>query len=87
MNIVYKINLWPFTVDKDFALGNSLFGAATLTNKVDFDKYKYCGYGIWFDARRRFLLSNSSGFCKNAVMFGADISSSAHIDNKKNFNC
>ena len=25
--IVYKINLWPLNVGKDFAFGNSLFGA------------------------------------------------------------
>ena len=29
---VYEINLWSFTVVKDFALQNSLFGAVTLTN-------------------------------------------------------
>ena len=37
--IVYQINLWPFTVGKDFALGNSLFGTVKLTkNDNDFDK-------------------------------------------------
>ena len=30
--------------------GNSLFGAIKLTKNADFDKYKYSGYGIGFDA-------------------------------------
>ena len=49
--IVYEIGLWQFTVDKDFVLGNSLFGAFGMTTNADLDKYKYCGYGIEFDAR------------------------------------
>ena len=49
--IVYEINLWPFTVAKDLALENSLFGAVKLTKIADFDKYKYSGYGIGFDVQ------------------------------------
>ena len=39
--IVYGINLRLFSVDKDFALGNSLFGAVKLTTNPDPDKYFY----------------------------------------------
>ena len=77
-------NLWPFNVGRDFALGNSLFGAFKLNkNTTDFDKFKYSGYGIESDARRRFSLSNRSGFDKNVIIFGADMSSSVHTENKE----
>ena len=33
--IVFEINLWPFNVGKDFALGNYLFGAYKLTKDTD----------------------------------------------------
>ena len=47
IHIAYEINLWPFTVGDNFALGNCLFGVGKLTkNTTDFDKYKYFGYGI-----------------------------------------
>ena len=49
--VVYEINFWLFNVGKDFALGNSLFGAVKLTKNTDLDKCKYSGYGIGFDAR------------------------------------
>ena len=37
--VVYEINLRLFSVDKDFALGNSLFSAVKLTANHDPDKY------------------------------------------------
>ena len=73
--VVYEINLWPFNVGKDFALGNSLFGAVKLTKNTDLDKYKYFGYGIGFDARGRYSLSDGSGFGENVIIFGDDMSS------------
>ena len=45
--------------------GNSLFGAIKLTKNADFDKYKYSGYGIGFDAWGSFLLSDGSKCGKN----------------------
>ena len=39
--IAYEINLRLFGVDKDFALGNYLFGAVKLTTNADPDKYLY----------------------------------------------
>lgn len=74
--IVYEINLWLHTVGREFELGNSLFGTSKLTtNTTDFEKNEYPGYGIWFDARGSFSLSDSSGFGKNVIIFGADMSS------------
>ena len=35
-------------------LENCLFGAVKLTKHPDIDKYKYSGYGIEFDRKRKF---------------------------------
>ena len=61
---------------------NCLFGAITLTKNADIEKYRYSGYSIGFD--RRLSFSFPSGVVgQNVVIFGADMSSSIHIDNKK----
>ena len=66
----------------DPTLKNCLFGAVTLTKNADIDKYGYSGYGIGFDRKSSFSFPGS-GFGQNVLIFGADMSSSAHIDNKK----
>ena len=66
----------------DPAIKNCLFGAVTLTKKADIDKYRYSGYGIGFDRRGSFSFPGD-GFDPNVIMFGADMSSSTHIDNKR----
>ena len=81
--ILHERNLWPFKYNSDFTLGNSFFRAVKLTKNDDFDKHKYSGYGIGFDMHGRFSLSIRSGFDKNIIIFGADMSLSPHIDNKK----
>ena len=53
-----------------------------MTNNADIEKYGYSDYGIGFDRRWSFSFP-SSGFCQNVLIFEADMSSSAHIDNKK----
>ena len=68
--------------DNDPTLKNYLFGAVTLTKNADIDKYGYSGYGIGFDRRSIFSFSGG-GFDQNLLIFGADMSSSFHIDNKK----
>ena len=45
-------------------------------------KCKYSGFGIGFDIRSSFSFP-SGGFGQNVLNFGADMSSSIHIDNKK----
>ena len=42
----------------------------------------YSGYEIGFDRRSSFSFPGG-GFGQNVLIFGADMSSSAHIDNKK----
>ena len=59
-----------------------MFGAVTLTNNGDVEECKYSGYGIGFDRRSSFSFL-SGGFDKNVLIFGADMSSSIHVDNKK----
>ena len=68
--------------NNDPALKNCLFGAVTLTKNADIDKYKYSGHGIGFDRKSSFSFP-SGGFGQNVLIFGVDMSSSAHIDNKK----
>ena len=53
-----------------------------MTENADIDKYKYFGYGTGFGRRSSFLFP-SDGFGQNVLIFGVDLSSSAHIDNKK----
>ena len=61
---------------------NCLFGAVTLTKNADIDKYGYSGYGTGFDRRSSFSFP-VGGFGQNILIFGVDMSSSTHIDNKK----
>ena len=56
-------------------------GAVKLTKDPDFDYYKYSEYGIGFDRKGFFSLSNETG--RNVIIFGVEMSSSPHIDNKK----
>ena len=66
----------------DPTIKNCLFGAVTLTKNADIDKYGYSGYGVGFDRRGSFSFPGG-GYSQNVINFGADMSSSAHIDNKK----
>ena len=53
-----------------------------LTKNPDLDKYKYNGYDIGFDSRSQFLFTDAS-YGKNTIVFGADMSSSVRVDNKR----
>ena len=66
-------------------LGNSLFGAVKITKNVDFDQYKYYGYGVEFDINGTFSLSNGIELGKNFIMFGVDMNLLVHIDNEKKY--
>ena len=46
-------------------------------------KKGYSGFGIGFDRRSSFSFPGG-GFGQNVLIFGIDMSSSPHIDNKKN---
>ena len=78
--IVYELRASNSHIN-DPTLKNCLFGAVTLTENADIDKYRYSGYGIGFDRRGSFSFPGG-GFGQNVIIFGADMSSSIHIDNK-----
>ena len=48
--IVYEIDLSAYTRGANFTLRKSLSGAVNLSKNADFDKYKYFGYCVEFDA-------------------------------------
>ena len=52
-----------------------------LIKNADSDKYKYSSYDIGLDSRLEFSFTDG-GMGKNVIIFGADMSSSVHIDNK-----
>ena len=56
----------------DPKLKNCLFGAVTLTKKVDVDNYGYSGYGTGFDRKSSFSFPDD-GFGQNVLIFEADI--------------
>ena len=58
-----------------------MFGSVRLTKNADPDKYKYCGYGRGFGSRSEFLFTDRN-IGRNVIIFGADMSSSVHVDNK-----
>ena len=81
MYIVYEISK-NYNISSYPTLENYLFGAVSLTKNADIDRYKYSGYGIGFD-RKGELSFGSRGFGRNCIIFGADMSSSSHANNRK----
>ena len=79
--IVYELGTSSSHVN-DPTLKNCLLGVVTLTKNADIDEYGYSGYGIGFDRRGIFSFPGG-GLGQNVLIFGVDMSFSAHIDNKK----
>ena len=79
--IVYELGASSSPIN-DPTLKNCLFSAVTLTKNAYIDKYSYSGYGIGFDRRSSYSFLGD-GFGQNIIIFGVDMSFSAHIDNKK----
>ena len=67
--IVYELDAWPRDLNTDFTLGGGLFGGFKLTKNADPDKYSHSGY---------------SSVGKNVIVFGVNVRSSVHMDNKGN---
>ena len=78
--IVYELGA-SSSSNSDPTLKSCLFGAVTLTEKSDIEKFKYSGFGIGFDKRSIFSFP-VGGFGQNVLIFGAGMNSSPHIDNK-----
>ena len=80
--IVYKLTkLSNIYKNNNLTAKNALFGAVSLTKNADVDKYKYSGYGIAFDRKGSFSFPGGE-YGQNVTIFGADMNSSPHIDNK-----
>ena len=52
-----------------------------MTKNAGIDRYRYSGYVIEFDRKSSFSFPGG-GFGQNVIIFGVDMSSSAHVDNK-----
>ena len=80
--IVYEISK-NYSISSYPTLENCFFGAVSLTKNADIDQYKYSDCGIGFDRKGEFSFG-SRRFGKNCIIFGADMSSSSHANNKRN---
>ena len=80
--IVYEIFSYS-SGDNYPTLENCLFGAVNLTKNADIDKYRYSGYRGGFDRKGSFSLPGGNRYGKNTIIFGADMNSSIHVDNKE----
>ena len=88
---VYKLFSIDLSRDTSFTIQNALFGAMRITkNATDNSKNTYKGYGICFDERSQFghtinkdvITYTSNG--RNVIIFGVDMSFSAHATNRAN---
>ena len=80
--IVHEISS-TFTSQSSFTFKNSLFGAVKITKNADISRYNYSGYGIGFDSKGIFLHSGGT-YGVNVIIFGADLSSSTHANDRAN---
>ena len=88
---VYKLDPIASTRDTSYTIQNALFGAMQITkNDTDYDKNNYKGYGICFDERSQFghtITENGRAHTtngRNVLIFGVDMSFSAHATNRAN---
>ena len=83
MNIYIVYDLIFYNSNSSYpTLENCLFEAAKLTRGTDIDNYTYVEFGIGFD-RKGFFPHPSGGTGRNVIIFEVDMSSSAHVYNKK----
>ena len=79
--VLYELDSWPRDLSTDFTLGGCLVGDVKLTKNAYLYKYPYSSYGTGFDTQIEYSLRDSS-VNKNVIIFGGDMSSSVHINNK-----
>ena len=88
---VYNLDSIDSSRDTSFTIQNALFGAMQITkNATDNSETNYKGYGICFDERSQFghtmtkdgITHTSNG--RNVIIFGVDMSFSAHATNRAN---
>ena len=79
---IYELDKWSRELNSDFNWNDCLFVGVKLAENAEQDKDVYSGYGIGFASPPLFPLPNfDSG--KNVIIFGVDMGSSVHINNKK----
>ena len=88
---VYKLDPIASSRDTSFTIQNALFGAMQITkNATDNSKNNSKRYGVCFDERSQFSHTvTEGGFAyitngKNVLIFGVDMSFSAHATNRAN---
>ena len=87
---VYELDPIDFSRNNEFTIQNALFGAIEITENANTSKYKYKGYGICFDESESFSHVRKEGnfnhttLARNVVIFGVDMGSSKHANNKAN---
>ena len=86
---VYEIQPIASSRDTSFTIQNALFGTIQITkNATDNSKSNYKGYGIYFDERSQFghtITEDGRAHTKNGrnvLIFGVDMSFSAHATNR-----
>ena len=79
----YKLDVIVWDLEFSFTLKDCLFGGIKLAKNADPGKCIYSGgYHVGFSLRSEFLLIDGS-VGKNVIIFWVNISSSVHIDNRK----
>ena len=88
---VYKLDPIASSRDTSFTIQNALFAAMQITkNATDNSKNNYKGYGICFDERSQFgptITEDGRAYTTNdrsVLIFGVDMSFSAHATNRAN---
>ena len=79
--IVYELDRWSQDLNTKFTLKDCLFGNVKTTKSADPNTYSYSGFGIGFDSPSLFSIPNFD-WGKNVIIFGVDMSSSVHANNK-----
>ena len=88
--VVYKLDPISSTRNTDYTIQNALFGAMKITKNADYSKKNYTGYGLCFEEGGEFGHTvkqgnfNRSTNARNVIIFGVDMSSSAHATNRAN---
>ena len=79
--IVYEVSK-NINISDYWTVEKFLFGAVSLTENADIDRYGYSGYGIG-SGRHGSVSFPGTGLGRNIIIFGVDMSSSTKTDNRK----
>ena len=79
--IVYELDRWSQDLNAKFTLKDYLFGNVKIIKNAGPNKYCQSGHGTGFDSHSLFSIPNFDQG-KNVIIFGIDMSSSVHANNK-----